>query len=114
MIKPRGPKAKQRMRKVDAASASSKRAKQPDGTRTLSKVAKESHGTSEPDNGTDVSQPEEAQTIPSALAGQWIVWSADGRRIVGSGATLKDAEEAASRAGETEPIFERAAGMFRR
>jgi hypothetical protein len=44
------------------------------------------------------------------LAGRWIAWSADGLRIIGSGATLKEAEEVASAAGELDPIFEVAPG----
>jgi hypothetical protein len=35
-------------------------------------------------------------------------------RIIGSGVTLKDAEDIALQAGEHEPIFQRAFGKYRR
>jgi hypothetical protein len=114
MIKPRGPKAKLRKPKVEAATALSKHAKKSDGEHAVSNVAKAQRGTLESDSGTDVSRSDEPQAVPLALAGRWIAWSADGLRIIGSGATLKDAEGVALQAGEIEPIFQRAVGMYRR
>jgi hypothetical protein len=64
--------------------------------------------------GVDVDHATVPQSIPRALAGCWVAWSADGLSIVGSGTTLQDAAEAAMTAGETDPIFERAAGVLRR
>ena len=105
MIKPRGAKAKQRPKR---------RAKKSNGERAPSMDATAPHAASEPNGSIGGDQHGEPQTVPLALAGRWIAWSADGMRIIGSGATLKDAEEAATQAGETEPIFERAAGRLRR
>ena len=48
----------------------------------------------------------EPQSIPRELAGRWIAWSADGLRIIGSGATFQEAIEAAEAAGDPEAIFE--------
>ncbi|HKI17721.1 MAG TPA: hypothetical protein VKA15_07560 [Isosphaeraceae bacterium] len=64
--------------------------------------------------GVDVDHATVPQSIPRALAGCWVAWSADGLSIVGSGTTLQDAAEAATTAGETDPIFERATGVIRR
>jgi hypothetical protein len=64
--------------------------------------------------GVEVDQANEPQSIPRELAGRWVAWSADGLRIIGSGATLNEAEEAASAAGEPDPIFEVASGTVRR
>jgi hypothetical protein len=52
----------------------------------------------------------EPESVPVTMAGRWIAWSADGLRIVGSGATLKKATAAAEAAGESDPIFERVGG----
>jgi hypothetical protein len=41
----------------------------------------------------------EVPRIPRAYAGKWVAWSADGRRIVAVGDTLKSCEQAAARAG---------------
>jgi hypothetical protein len=114
MIKPRGPKAKQRKPKVEAARVPSKRPKKSDGARTLSIVAKVPQGASAAYSGEGVSQTNEPEAVPLALAGRWIAWSSDGLRIIGSAVTLNDAEEVASRAGEQEPIFQRVVGMTRR
>ena len=61
----------------------------------------------------DGNRADEPESIPRELAGRWIAWSADGLRIIGSAATLKDAVEAASAADEPEAIFERASGVIR-
>jgi hypothetical protein len=114
MIKPRGAKAKQRMPKVEAPTARSRRAKKSGGEQASSKVTKARRGISEAFDGAGISPSDVPQTIPRVLAGKWVAWSADGLRIIASGLTLKNAEEAASQAGETEPIFERAGGTLRR
>ncbi len=114
MIKPRGPRAKQRKPKAQAARVPSKPPKKSDGARPLSKVATVLRGASEAYSGEGVSQTNEPEAVPLALAGRWIAWSSDGLRIIGSAVTLKDAEVVASRAGEKEPIFQRVVGMGRR
>jgi hypothetical protein len=114
MIKPRGTKAKQLKPKVEAPTPRSKRAKKSDGEQASPKFTRARRGISEAFDGEGISPSDTPQTIPRALAGRWVAWSADGLRIIGSGVTLEDAEQAASQAGETEPIFERAVGMFRR
>jgi hypothetical protein len=114
MIKPRGTKAKPRKSKVEAPGPRSKRASKSGDEQASSKDAKVGRGISEAFDGADYDLSEIPETIPLALAGRWVAWSGDGLRIIGSGATLLDAEEAAANAGETEPIFERAAGRLRR
>ncbi len=39
------------------------------------------------------------QTVPRAYAGQWIGWSADGRRIISVGESFEECEQAAIQAG---------------
>jgi hypothetical protein len=63
--------------------------------------------------GVKGAQTNEAESIPRELAGRWIAWSGDGLRIIGSGTTLKEAEVAASAAGDPHAIFERASGVLR-
>jgi hypothetical protein len=114
MIKPRGTKAKQRKPKVAAPAPRSSRVSKSGGEQASSKVGKAQRGNSGPANDAGARRRNEPETLPLALAGRWVAWSGDGLRIIGSGATLVDAEEAAANAGETEPIFERAAGRLRR
>jgi hypothetical protein len=114
MIKPRGTKAEPRKPKVEAPGPRSKRLSTSGGEQASSKDAMVGHGISEAFDGAGYDLSEIPEAVPLALAGRWIAWSADGLRIIGSGATLLDAEEAAANAGETEPIFERAAGKLRR
>lgn len=76
------------------------------------------HGASTKDassvgDDVDGNQADEPELIPRELAGRWIAWSADGLRIIGSGASLKDAVEVASAADEPEAIFERTSGFIR-
>jgi hypothetical protein len=63
--------------------------------------------------GVKASEGSEPESIPRELAGRWIAWSADGLRIIGSGTTLKEAEEAASAASDPDAIYERASGVLR-
>jgi len=48
--------------------------------------------------GTDAAR-RQAQRVPREYAGKWVAWSADGRRIVAVGDTLKACELAAAGAG---------------
>jgi hypothetical protein len=114
MIKPRGSKARPRKPKVEAPGPRSKRLSKTGGEQASSKDAKVRPGISEAFDGAGYDLSEVPETVPLALAGRWIAWSADGLRIIGSGATLKDAEDVASQAGENEPIFQRAFGKYRR
>ena len=45
--------------------------------------------------------------VPRELAGRWIAWSADGRRIVASGRTLDEARRHAGQATSERVSFER-------
>ncbi|QDV39131.1 hypothetical protein [Tautonia plasticadhaerens] len=45
--------------------------------------------------------------VPRELAGRWIAWSADGRRIVASGTTLDEARRRAGEATSERVSFER-------
>jgi hypothetical protein len=114
MIKPRGTKAKVRMPKIKAPTPGSDRAKKSDGEQASSKLTSARPGISKAFDGAGISPSDIPETLPLALAGRWVAWSADGLRIIGSGATLKDAEEVALQAGENEPIFQRAFGKHRR
>lgn len=114
MIKPQGPKAKRRKPRPDVAGAPPKRIHKSDGEAAPVKVEKTSRSSAGRTYRPEVDQSDEPEAIPRSLAGRWIAWSSDGMRIIGSGMTLNDAEEAASRAGESEPILERAGGMVRR
>ncbi len=114
MIKPRGTKTNPRKPKVDTPAALPKRLRKNGVKQALVKHANPSGRTSEAGDVIGVNRSDEPQLIPPALAGRWIAWSADGLRIVGSGVSLVDAEQAASQVGETDPIFERAAGTVRR
>jgi hypothetical protein len=114
MIKPRGAKAQRRKPKAVAPTQRSKGAKKSGALKASLRGTSARHGISEAVSGADVNWSNEPQTIPRSLASRWIAWSADGLRIVASGETLKDAEVAASQAGESEPIFERAGGTLRR
>jgi hypothetical protein len=56
------------------------------------------------------SQPQESQpspAVPKELAGKWIAWDHEGTTIVASGETLSVVREAAERAGESQPRFEK-------
>jgi hypothetical protein len=55
---------------------------------------------------TDTNRPQR-QPVPVELGGKWIAWSANGLRIVAHGETLDECEQAAERAGEKDPSFER-------
>lgn len=57
-------------------------------------------------------RPRHPQSVPLELAGRWLAWSADGYRIIASGKTLKEVEDAAAAVGEDDPIFEVAPGKF--
>ena len=47
------------------------------------------------------------QTIPLEFAGRWIAWSPDGMKIVASGGSFEEAEQAAAAAGFAEVAVER-------
>ena len=52
-------------------------------------------------------------SLPLALAGLWVAWSADGMRIVASALTSDEALDLAHEAGEPEPILQRHSGRHR-
>ena len=43
--------------------------------------------------------------VPKEYAGQWIAWNQDRTHIVASGATPREARDAAIKAGELNPIL---------
>lgn len=49
----------------------------------------------------------EPQVVPLEYGGKWIAWSADRLRIIAQGDTLDQCEEAANKAGESDPCFEK-------
>ena len=49
----------------------------------------------------------ERPVVPIELGGKWIAWTFDGTRIVAHGDTLDECEQAADKAGETNPRFEK-------
>jgi hypothetical protein len=47
----------------------------------------------------------EGPTVPKEYAGKWIVWDFDRTKIIASGNTLKEAEQAAAKTCEERPVF---------
>ena len=55
-----------------------------------------------------MSQPrEEPQAVTAEYSGKWIAWNEAQTRIVASGETLDEAEEAAQKAGIEQPVMEK-------
>lgn len=53
-----------------------------------------------------VTELERPQTVPLALTGKWVAWTEDGRRIVASGKSAKEARDAAVKVGVRNPVCE--------
>lgn len=49
----------------------------------------------------------EPQTIPLELGGKWIAWSSDCLRIIAHGDSLDECKDAAKKAGEQDPCFQK-------
>lgn len=114
MIRPQKSKPMPRKPKVERAETPRKRVKVSRGKQTISKNATAQEDAPPEEWGMDKTQPHQPESVPLELAGKWIAWSGDGLRIIGSGLTLDEAEQAAAQAGEKEPIFQRIAGVGRR
>jgi len=56
---------------------------------------------------TNATELPERPAVPIELSGKWIAWTFDGTRIVAHGDTLDECEEAADKAGEKDPRFEK-------
>jgi hypothetical protein len=49
---------------------------------------------------------ERPEMVPVEYTGKWVAWTPDGRKIVGSGDTAKEAKIAAEKAGVRNGVFE--------
>ncbi len=58
-------------------------------------------------HATHAETPPIRPVVPIEFAGKWIAWTLDGSCIVAHGETLEECEQAALRAGETDPRFEK-------
>ena len=55
----------------------------------------------------DQDQPRQRPSVPKEFGGQWIAWNFDVTKIVASADTLENCAEAAAKAGELNPQFEK-------
>ena len=53
-------------------------------------------------------KPVESPIVPLEYAGKWIAWTHEHTRIIASGRTFQEANDAAKAAGEADPIFAKA------